>query len=314
MKQHQQRTSWLEITYIIVGALVAGFAVACFVTPAKIAGGGVNGIGTICYYMLGWDPGIVMLCLNIPLFLIGMKVFGAQYGWKSLLGAAILSVSVTLFGRATGYDGFLDYADKVDVLLSAIFGGVILGCGIGLVMRAGANTGGTDILAQILNKYTPLSLGASLFIVDGGIIAVGGYFFGLERMLFAIITLYLSSQMINFVVMDLGTKYAKTAYIVSIKHEAIGKRIVSELHHGATLLSGVGVYTGRRRTMLMAVVHNRQINALERIVHEEDPDAFMFVNETYQVQGQGFANVKVKPLPPQESSEDEQGKQDGTNP
>ncbi len=286
----------VEYTYIVIGTFIAGLAVAGFITPAKIASGGVNGIGTICYYTFGWDPGIVMLACSIPLFLIGMKIFGPIYGAKSLIGSSLLSLWVSVIGQLTGYDGFLNYADKVDVLLSAIFGGVLIGAGIGLVMRSGANTGGTDIVAQIINKYTPLPLGTALFLVDGLIIVAGAVVFGFERALFAIITLYLSGQMINYVVMNLGTKYAKTAYIVSKKHEAIGRRIISELRHGATLLTGVGVYTGKSRTMLMAVVNNRQINALERIVHEEDPDAFMFVNETYQVQGQGFANVKIKPV------------------
>lgn len=296
MFQRITKKTVIEYTYIILGTAVAGFAVAGFITPAKIASGGVNGIGTICYYTFGWDPGIVMMACSVPLFLFGMKIFGPLYGAKSLVGSLLFSLWVSVFGQLTGYDGFLVYTDKVDVLLSAIFGGALLGGGIGTVMRSGANTGGTDIVAQIINKYTPLPLGTALFLVDGLVIAAGAVVFGFERALFAIITLYISGQTINFVVMSLGTKYAKTAYIVSKKHDAIGKRIIGELHHGATLLSGVGVYTGRSRTMLMAVVHNRQINALERIVHEEDPDAFMFVNETYQVQGQGFANVKVKPV------------------
>lgn len=137
MKRHNV----LEYLYILFGTMIAGFAVAVFTTPAKIAGGGVNGIATILYHTMGWDPGFVMLMINIPLFLIGMRVFGAYYGVKSLVGAVCLSLFVSLFGNLTGYKGILTYGDRMDTLLSAVFGGVLLGCGIGIVMRSGSNTG-----------------------------------------------------------------------------------------------------------------------------------------------------------------------------
>ena len=282
----------LEALYLIGGTALAGFAVAVFITPAKIASGGVNGVATIIYHLSGWDTGFVMLLISVPLFLIGMSIFGKTYGAKSLAGTLLLSLWVSLFGQLTDYNGFLPYIDRMDTLLSAIFGGVLLGGGIGIVMRSGANTGGTDIIAQILSRFTPLPLGTALFLSDASVIVLGAVVFGLERALFAVITLYLSGQMVNFVVMNLGTKYAKTAYIVSERHEAIGKRIITELHHGGTLISGVGIFTGRERTMLLAVVHNQQINHLTQIVHQEDPKAFMFVHETYQALGEGFVPMQ----------------------
>jgi len=250
----------LEALYLIGGTALAGFAVAVFITPAKIASGGVNGVATIIYHLSGWDTGFVMLLISVPLFLIGMSIFGKTYGAKSLAGTLLLSLWVSLFGQ--------------------------------IVMRSGANTGGTDIIAQILSRFTPLPLGTALFLSDASVIVLGAVVFGLERALFAVITLYLSGQMVNFVVMNLGTKYAKTAYIVSERHEAIGKRIITELHHGGTLISGVGIFTGRERTMLLAVVHNQQINHLTQIVHQEDPKAFMFVHETYQALGEGFVPMQ----------------------
>ncbi|MGE4584507.1 MAG: YitT family protein [Sphaerochaeta sp.] len=277
-----------EALYLFGGTALAGFAIAAFITPAKIASGGVNGIATITYHLTGWDTGLVMLLISFPLFLIGMSIFGGTYGFKSLAGTLLLSFWVSLFGQLTHYQGFLPYVDRMDTLLSAIFGGVLLGSGIGIVMRSGANTGGTDILAQILARFTPLAMGTALFLCDATVIVLGAVVFGFERALFAVITLYLSGQMVNYMVMNLGTKYAKTAYIVSEKHEVIGKRIITELHHGGTLITGVGIFTGRQRPILMAVVHNQQINHLTQIVHEEDPKAFMFVHETYQALGEGF--------------------------
>lgn len=287
MPAHMKR-SVVEAMYIALGTCLAGFSIATFITPAKIASGGVNGIATIIYHVVGWDPGIVMLAISIPLFLLGLLVFGKVYGFKSLFGTFLLSFWVSLFGKLTDYAGFLPYIDRMDTLLSAIFGGVLLGSGIGIVMRSGANTGGTDILAQIINRFTPLPLGTALFFCDATVIVLGAVVFGFERALFAVITLYLSGQMVNYMVMNLGTKYAKTAYIVSENYDAIGKRIIKELHHGGTLITGTGIFTSKNRTLLMAVVHNQQINMLTQIVHEEDPKAFMFVHETYQALGEGF--------------------------
>lgn len=276
---------------IIIGTMIAGFGIACFITPAKMAAGGVGGISTILYYLIGLDTGIGMLLISLPLFLIGMKIFGPIYGIKSFIGMTFLSLFVTLFGQLTDYQGLLEYTDKVDVLLSAIFGGVLLGSGIGFVMRAGSNTGGTDIVGQILHLVLPFNVGTCIFISDALVVIVGGIVFGLEKALFAICALYVSGQMINFVVMSLGTKYAKTAYIVSDKCESISYRLIHELNRGGTILQGQGIYTKQMRSTLMAVVPNHLINPLTQIVHEEDEKAFMFVHETYQVLGYGFVPI-----------------------
>jgi len=291
MHMHMKR-SVTEVLYILLGTCLAGFAIAVFILPAKIASGGVNGIATITYHLVGWEPGLVMLGISIPLFLLGISVFGKLYGVKSLGGTVLLSFWVSLFGKLTEYAGLLPYTDRMDTLLSAVFGGVLLGSGIGIVMRSGANTGGTDIIAQIINRFTPLAMGTALFLTDAVVIVAGAMVFGFERALFAVMTLYLSGQMVNYMVMSLGTKYAKTAYIFSEKHEEIGSRIIAELHHGGTLINGTGIFTGQNRPMLMAVVHNQHINTLMQIVHEEDPKAFMIVHETYQALGEGFVPMQ----------------------
>ncbi|MFA7671040.1 MAG: YitT family protein, partial [Sphaerochaetaceae bacterium] len=229
--------------------------------------------------------------MNIPLFLIGLKIFGPKYGLKSLIGMVLLSLSVTATGKIIGYNGIMGYTEKLDILLSAIFGGFFLGLGIGLVMKGGANTGGTDILGQILSKYTPLPLGTSILIVDTTVIVTGAFAFGIERAMFAIIALYVSSQMINYVIMVMGTKYAKTAYIFSAKLDIIKKQVLDEIGHGGTIFEGEGIYTGQKRTMLMAVVPNQLISRLTVLVHKADPNAFMVVEEAYKVLGEGFTPI-----------------------
>jgi uncharacterized membrane-anchored protein YitT (DUF2179 family) len=303
------RRSLVEVLYIISGTCLAGFAIATFILPAKIASGGVNGIATILYHMVGWDPGLVMLGISIPLFLLGLFIFGQRIGIKCIAGTFILSFWVSLFGRLTAFNGLLPYTDRMDTLLSAVFGGDLLGSGVGIVMRTGANTGGTDIIAQIVNRFTPLPLGTALFLTDAVVIVLGAVVFGFERALFAVMTLYLTGQTINYMVMSLGTKYAKTAYIVSENHVSIEERIIAELHHGGTLINGTGIFTGQSRPMLMAVVPNQQINALMQIVHEKDPKAFMFVHETYQALGVGFVPMqRILTL-----QEKKRSKQDGKN-
>ena len=281
----------LEALYILVGTCIAGFGIACFITPAKISCGGVNGIATIIYHLTGFDTGLAMLCISVPIFIAGVLSFGIEYGMKSIAGTIFISLWTSFFGQLTGYNGILNYTDSLDLLLSVIFGGGLVGGGVGLVMRTGANTGGTDIIAQILNKYTPLSTATGLFISDGLVLLSGVFVFGIQHALCGIVTIIISTYMVNYMILNLGTRYAKTAYIISERHHEITQRINKELDHGATALKGIGTYTGIERTMLIAVMHNRQLNQLTKIVYEEDPNAFMFIQDTYEVLGEGFVPI-----------------------
>ena len=277
-----------EYANITLGSFLVAVGVAYFVNPAKIASGGVSGIATMVYHTLGWNPGYVIFGLSIPLFLIGMKVFGKVYGFKSLVGTILLSVFTYVLVRIDGGDGFLDYSEPLSVWLSALFGGVIMGAGIGFVMKGGANTGGTDIIAQILNKYTPLSLGTCLTMCDAAIIASSVFVFGLESALYAVTTVYITGIVIDKVAMPLGANTAKTVLIISEKHDEIGKAILGQLNHGATLLSGTGMYTGYNRPVIMSVVSNQEIATLTALVKQIDDKAFMVVQNAHQVLGEGF--------------------------
>ena len=179
-----------EYFYVTLGSVLCAIGVAYFVNPAKIASGGVSGIATMFYHTLGWNPGYVIFVLSVPLFLIGIRIFGKTYGIKALIGTVLLSVFTSLFVTISGGDGFLDYTNPVSVLLSAVFGGVAMGAGIGFTIKGGSNTGGTDIIAQIINKYTPMSLGSALTLVDALVIFSSVFVFGVESALYAILTVY----------------------------------------------------------------------------------------------------------------------------
>lgn len=286
-----KRHKVIEYFYIAVGSFITAIGVAVFTNPAKIASGGVSGIATILYHSFGWDPGLMILVQSFPLFLIGMKIFGAQYGLKSLLGTLLLSAFTSGICLVIGYDGILNYDHQMNVLLSALFGGVFMGTGIGLVMKSGSNTGGTDIVAQIIARYTRLTLGTSLFLVDAVIILASAFTFGIESAMYAIITVYITGLVIDKVVLSMGTRYAKTVYIISDQREQISQAIMKELGHGGTLLHATGMYTGSDRTVIMTVVPNQKISRLTNIVHEIDEKAFMIVQEAYQVLGEGFTPI-----------------------
>ncbi len=277
-----------EYANITLGSFLVAVGVAYFVNPAKIASGGVSGIATMIYHTLGFNPGYVIFGLSIPIFLIGTKVFGKVYGFKSLLGTILLSAFTSVLVLVSGGDGFLDYSEPLSVWLSALFGGVIMGAGIGFCMKGGANTGGTDIIAQILNKYTPLSLGTCLTLCDAAIIASSVFIFGVESALYAVTTVYITGIVIDKVAMPLGANTAKMVLIISEKHDEIGAAILGNLGHGATMLPGTGMYTGYDRPVIMSVVSNQQISTLTALVKQIDDKAFMIVQNAHQVLGEGF--------------------------
>lgn len=282
-----------EIFYLIAGAFVAAFGVVEFYTPGKITGGGATGVGTIFYYLMNADQGVVMFICNFALFLLGVKVFGLRYGLKALIGSTVLSVFVSVLGRLTDYRGILDTSDRINVLLCAIYGGVCLGAGIGLVLKSGCNTGGTDIIAQVVGRYTPLSFGTVSFIVNGVIVLCGGIVMGLEGALFSIIAMFVSSHASNVVIMGFGTNIAKAVYILSEYHiPEISRRVIKELHRSGTVLHGTGMYTAKGKDVLFVIVPNQQLQSLTRIINEEDPSAFVIVTGAYEVLGNGFLSLK----------------------
>ena len=282
-----------NILYLVIGTMLSATAGAVFYTPARITGGGATGIGTIFYYLFGLDQGNVMLFVNIPLVLFGMKVFGWKYGIRTLIGSVMLSVWTTIIGKMTGYQGLLDYSDNINVLLSALFGGVLMGMGIGLTMKSGSNTGGTDIISQVVSHYFPVRVGTVSFSVNAIVVSCGGIFLGLQPMLFAIIAMYLSSQLTNYVLLGFGTNLAKAVYILSDEHiPDISQRVITELHRGGTVLQGTGIYTDKAHSLLIVIVPNNQLNYLMKIISVEDPTAFVFVTEAYEVLGRGFVSLK----------------------
>ena len=270
MREKITRYTILEYFYIVLGSFITAFAITVFTNPSKIAPGGVSGVSTILYHAFGFDLSLTMLLQNIPLFIVGTLLFGKQFGLKSLLGSVLLSLFSSLIGSVLGYDGIR----------------------IGIVMKSGANTGGTDIIAQIAARYLHIPLGTSLFIVDGIVILCSAFIFGIESALYAIIVAYVMQVMVNKIVLMMGTNYAKTCYIISEKLNEIRDFVLNDLDKSGTLIEAKGLYSMKNRPMLMVVIPNQSVSRLTRMVHLTDPAAFLIIQETYHVFGEGNRSME----------------------
>ena len=281
-----------EYLLITIGSIITAVGIVLFMTPSKIAAGGVSGIAIIIYHLFGMDPGYAMLLMNVPIFILGVAVFGKRYGFRSLYGTLLLSGAVILMGRIVGYEGVLPYTERLDLLMSALFGGVVIGIGLGIVMKGGANTGGTDILAQVVHHWTQLPLGTSLIMVDGLVIMGAVFAFTFESALYAVIAVYTTGQLINLVTS--GANYAKMAYIISDRYQQIRDELLHDMGLGGTIIDSRGMYTDKEKNLIMTVVRNRKIGMVTSIVRKIDPKAFMIITNAYEVLGEGFIPMEPR--------------------
>jgi len=275
----------MDYIYVLIGSAVVAIAFNVFLLPNKIASGGVSGISTIVHWTFGIEPSFVQWALNIPLFICGIIFLGSQFGYlqyalKTLVGTLFLPFVVFL---TSGWD-----AATTNPLLGAIFGGMGVGLGLGIVFRGSASTGGTDLAAQIISKYTGLTLGVSVILIDGTIVLVSAMTLSLESALYALIGMFLTAKTID--VVQLGFSQSKMALIISEKHELLRPKILKEIDRGVTRWEGYGGFTDDRRPVLLCVVSQREITRLKQLVKDVDPYAFVIVANAAEVLGEGFKN------------------------
>lgn len=267
----------------MVGALLVAIGMNQFLTPAGLAPGGVTGLAVLIYNISGGiiPVGVGIFCLNVPLFWAGYRKLGKKFVLGSLLGTALCALFI---------DG-LQFTQKYwtlsagEPILVCIAGGILLGMGYGLIFRGGASTGGTDILARLLQpKLSSFSLGQLCFFFD--LIFLGIIFItyrSFTAMLYIGITVFVSSKLIDAV--EGGLNYAKEIFVISPHGEAIGREIGARLGRGCTELVGRGLYSGEERRVLWCVVYNRQLSELRKIVHQYDPQAFLAIRNIREVNG-----------------------------
>lgn len=268
----------LEYVNVIVGSAIIGTVFNVFLLPNQIASGGVSGISTILHSVLGWEPAYVQWAFNIPLFIAGVVFLGKQFGVKTLVGTIFLPLFVYLTKHMEPW--------TKDALLGALFGGMGVGLGLGIVFRGRASTGGTDLAAQIINKYTGFSLGTCVIFIDGLIVLTAAMVFSIEKGLYALIALYVTSKTIDLV--QVGFNRSKTAMIITSRVEEVRDGILNKIDRGVTKLSAYGGFTDHERPVLMCVVDQTEFMKLKQLVKTLDPSAFVVVMDAAEVLGEGF--------------------------
>ena len=278
IKRHPLFELVLEYIYILLGSAIVGYSFNVFLFPNQIASGGVSGISTILHSLFGWEPAYVQWAFNIPLFVAGVVFLGKHFGIKTLVGTAFLPLVVFFTKNAEPWTR--------DALLGALFGGIGVGLGLGIVFRGKASTGGTDLLAQIITKYTGLTLGTSVVLIDGMIVMTAALVFDIERGLYALIGLYVTSKTIDFV--QVGFSRSKMTMIITSKQEDVRQGILNKIDRGVTKLSAYGGFTDHERPVLMCVVDQAEFVKLKQLVKTIDPSAFIIVMDAAEVLGEGF--------------------------
>lgn len=268
-----------EYIFITIGVVIAVAGLNLFLVPGKIAAGGVSGIATILYHVFDIPLGISIVVLNVPLFIFGLKMIGKSFAIRTVYALLLYSVAAELIPIP---------ADQNDMFIGAIYGGVLVGIGIGIVIRMGATTGGTDMAAKLLSeKFRSVGLGAFLFGIDFFIIGAAGLIFDPIVALYAIASLYVTTKLVEFITE--GLSLAKAFYIISDKSDEIADMIMSQMDRGVTSFPAKGRYSMKDKDVLLCVLKWRtEGTKLKKLVKSIDPDAFVIVADVKEVLGEGF--------------------------
>ncbi|HEO8420535.1 YitT family protein [Niallia sp. FSL W8-0635] len=267
-----------EYIYVLIGSAIVALSFNLFLLPNNIASGGVSGISTITKAMFQWEPAYVQWAFNIPLFILGVLLLGKNFGAKTLVGTVFLPFVVYL---SRGLEPWTN-----EPLLAALYGGIGIGLGIGIVFRGKASTGGTDLAAQIINKYTGISLGKCVALIDGVIVITASIVFSIEQGLYALIALFVTSKTIDLVQIGFGS--SKMTLIITDKQDEVREGILNKIDRGVTKLTAHGGYTDSERPILMCVVDQSQFMKLKQLVKSIDEAAFVVVTDASEVLGRGF--------------------------
>ncbi len=276
MKQYKALTPYL---LIILGSFIMGFAIKNMYDPVNLVTGGVSGIAIIVKKVVGLPLWLTNTVLNIPLFLAAWRLKGWGFIKRTLVATVALSVSLYILPERTFLAG--------DLLLSSLFGGVVSGIGTGIVFAFRATTGGTDMLASLVQlKLRHYSIAQIMQVLDGAVVLAGASIFGIQYALYAMIAIYAVCK-ISDGILD-GMKFSKQAVIISDKSAEIANAVLENMERGVTSVEAMGMYSGQRRKMLFCVVSRREIVQIRDIVRRFDRQAFMFVNDVREVFGEGF--------------------------
>jgi uncharacterized membrane-anchored protein YitT (DUF2179 family) len=290
LKEKPFTKKWfLSYSFIIIGSFILATGFVLFITPYKIVPGGVYGISIVLHYLFGTPVGIMALAFDIPLTILGVKILGPRFGFKTVLGFSLTAIFTDTLSYFWGSEPLV----KGDALLSSIFGGVLLGIGIGLIFRAKATSGGSDIVAMMINKTTKIPLGLLMIYVDSFIVLFGLVVFRDWKIpLYSWIVIFITGKVIDIVLE--GVNYEKSLFIISEKHEEIREKIIRNLNRGGTYIDGKGMFNMADRKIIFTVVSRRELALLEEYILQIDPNAFLTVLDAREILGEGFRSLQEK--------------------
>jgi len=269
---------------ITLGALLEALALRLFLVPADLVSGGVSGIAQIINFYTGWPIGVMVFLGNIPLFAIGWRFLGGRrFALRTAYAVVAYSLLVDLLPRLPFFppNGLTD-----DLVINALYGAVISGVGYGLVYRGYGTSGGSDILARILNHWRGIPMTQSYLMVDSAVILAAGFVFGWKQALYALVALYVSGLVVDTTMEGGGT--VRSVMIITSQPESVSQKIMEDMERGVTVLEGTGAYTGQGRPVLYCVVTRSEVQQLKSIVSEADPKAFMVIGVAHEALGEGF--------------------------
>ncbi|NGY87112.1 YitT family protein [Bacillus megaterium] len=267
-----------RMLFILVGALLMAVGLEFFLVPNEVIDGGIVGISIILSHLTDVQIGFYIFVLNLPFFFIGYKQIGKTFALSTLLGVIILSIATSIFHDLPVLTG--------DPLLATVFGGIVLGVGVGIVIRYGGSLDGTEILAILFNKRTPFSVGETIMFFNLFILGSAGFVFGWDRAMYSLMAYFIAFKTIDIVIQ--GLDESKSAWIISEQYEQIGEAILARLGRGVTYLNGEGAYTGDDKKVIFCVITRLEEAKLKAIIDEIDPSAFFAVATIAEVRGGRF--------------------------
>jgi uncharacterized membrane-anchored protein YitT (DUF2179 family) len=271
-----------NIFFILLGAAIFSFGLVHFNMQNNLAEGGFTGITLLLYFVFGWSPSITNLLLNLPLFFIGWKLLGRSVFIYTIIGTVGVSIFLGIFQKYQ-----IEMPLYEDLFLAALFAGVFIGIGLGIIFRYGGTTGGVDIIARLAQKYVGWTMGRTMFMFDFGVITLSLItYLDYREAMYTLVVVFVGARVIDF--MQEGSYAARGAMIISEKNEDIAAKIMKEMDRGVTSLKAVGSYTKAERDVLYCVVAKNEIVRLKSVINSVDPHAFVSVTVVHDVLGEGF--------------------------
>jgi len=276
-----------DYALILIGVLLQALSMALFYIPARLAAGGVSGIAQLIGNFTGWPIGLLYVVLNVPLVFLGWRNLGGRrFLARTVIAVIAYSVGLDALGQILPAKGL-----TTDPVLNALYGGVIGGIGVGLVLRAQGTTGGTDILVRLLNLWRGIPYSHTYVSTDVAVVLAAGLSFGWELALYAVVALYVGGVAAEFTAE--GARTTRVALIISANPQPVAERVMRDLRRGVTMWPAIGMYSGQERQLLFCTVSRAEVNPLKAIVHEADPAAFVVIAEAYEALGEGFKPLRT---------------------